>query len=229
MALKRIMNRFLRLLYPPRCVICHGLLPTDAEADGLCDCCAGHLPSVAPGKYRVLDETVSLCFSPFYYQDDMKQSIRRYKFCGRAHYHRIYGILLRAYLRDLDLAPPDAVTWAPLSKKRLRRRGYDQARLLAEEAASLYRLTAVPMLRKVRNTSPQSSLSAKARQKNAEGVYAPAVGSDITGKRVLLVDDIITTGSTLDACAQVLLHAGASEVVCLTLARSRLEQRGRDR
>lgn len=217
----RIWSRLPRLIYPPRCVICDRLLPKEAERDGLCACCENSLPSTDSGSFSVLERSLSLCLSPFYYQDDMKQSIRRFKFCGRAHYHKVYGMLLREYLKEFSLTPPDVVTWAPLSRLRLYRRGYDQSRLLAEEAAQLYGLFPRRLLVKRRNTRPQSSLSAEARHENVKGVYRLYGAAELAGKRVLLVDDIVTTGATLDACAELLLNAGAAEVTCLTLARSR--------
>lgn len=114
----------------------------------------------------------------------------------------------------------DLVVWAPLSPKRRRQRGYDQAGLLAQVLAQELDKPVLPALRKVRDTPKQSSLDdAAARMRNAAGVYvaAPAV----EGKRVLLVDDIATSGSTLSACAQALLDAGAAEVWTAVLARAR--------
>ena len=218
-------DRLVRLIYPSRCVICHRLLPADASEDSICPHCIQGMPRVAPGKFRVLRNSVALCWSPLYYRNEVEASIRRFKFYGRAHYHKVYGILLRTYMEELALPLPDVVTWAPLSRKRLRRRGYDQARLLAEEVALFFGQTALPLLRKVRHTRPQSSLSAQQRWRNAKDAYACMEGLDLTGKRVLLVDDIVTTGATLDHCALELIKAGAAEIACLTLARASSEQK----
>lgn len=219
-----LLNRLVRLVYPPRCVICHRLLPADASEDSICPHCAHGMPRVAPDKFQVLKHSVALCWSPLYYRDEVKSSIRRFKFYGRAHYHKVYGTLLRAYMEELTLPPPDVVTWAPLSRKRLRSRGYDQAKLLAEEVALFFGQTALPLLRKARHTRPQSSLSAEQRWRNAKGAYTCMEGVDLSGKRVLLVDDIVTTGATLDHCALELIKAGAAEIACLTLARASSER-----
>ena len=119
--------------------------------------------------------------------------------------------------RDFDL-----VVWAPLSRKRRRQRGYDQAELLARVLAQELDRPALPALRKVRDTVEQSSLDGEAaRKQNAAGAYEIADPDAVAGKRVLLVDDIVTTGSTLSTCAQVLLDAGAGDVWAAVFARAR--------
>ena len=117
----------------------------------------------------------------------------------------------------------DTVTWVPVSPRRLRQRGYDQARLLAEEAARVLEVPALPLLSKTRDTPPQSGLEeAGQRRANVLGVYrAPDAAA---GLRVLLADDVVTTGSTLSECARTLLTAGAAELVCVTLAQARKDR-----
>jgi ComF family protein len=118
----------------------------------------------------------------------------------------------------------ELVTWAPLSKKRLRKRGYDQAKLLAEQVSKALQIPLVSTLEKMRDTKAQSTLGAEQRRENVKNVYRLAKGCSVTGKRILLVDDILTTGSTLSACAKVLLEGGAERVDCAALARSRDEE-----
>ena len=115
----------------------------------------------------------------------------------------------------------DLVTWVPLSRRRLRERGYDQARLLAKATAKELGLPLTPTLHKQRNTQPQSGTGdAAKRRANITGAYRMKRGADVAGKRVLLIDDIVTTGATLSECARVLGKAGAEQVVCATVARS---------
>jgi len=109
----------------------------------------------------------------------------------------------------------------PLSKRRLRTRGYDQAKLLAVDTAAKLGTEAIPTLKKVKNTSAQSSLGgSEERRANIAGAYAVLENAPVSGKCILLVDDIVTTGSSLRECAHCLLSAGAEEVLCATLARS---------
>ena len=148
----------------------------------------------------------------------MRESLHRYKFRGAAAYYRVYAELMAACLREQRLEP-DLVTWVPLSRRRLRRRGYDQARLLAEEIARLRELPCEKTLEKIRNNPPQSGTSgASERQKNVRGVYRAV--TSFAGEHVLLVDDIVTTGATLSEAAEELLRAGAEQVSGLTLART---------
>lgn len=211
-------QNLLRLIYPPKCVYCGHFLSKDRFTAGLCADCEAHLPRVSPVDLRWV--AGAQCLSPFWYRAAVKESIRRYKFHGRSCYHKVYGRELRFFLLHSGLEVPDCVTWAPLSRKRLRQRGYDQARLLADEVAWLYGQKAVPLLGKVRNTKAQSSLTAGQRQENAKDAYAFIGKERLDGKRILLVDDVVTTGATLSACVKLLCQAGAAEVVCLTLARS---------
>ncbi len=109
-----------------------------------------------------------------------------------------------------------------MAKKRLRERGFDQAELLAREVGRLLDLPVRPVLGKTRNTGPQSELEEEsARRANARGAYALLPGIDLTGRRVVLVDDVVTSGSTLSECAALLRQGGAAEVYCLTLAQAR--------
>jgi len=117
----------------------------------------------------------------------------------------------------------DLITWVPLSEQRRKARGYDQAMLLAEAAALELGDVAAETLAKVRDTSAQSGLGKddSARRANVLGAYRPTDPELIAGQRILLMDDVVTTGSTLSECARTLRTAGAADVVCVTLARAR--------
>ena len=125
-------------------------------------------------------------------------------------------------VQDRPEIAPELITWAPLSRKRRRERGYDQGELLARAMAKRLGLPAVPTLVKARHTQPQSGLdSAEARRANALGAYALLPGADVAGRHVLLADDVVTSGATLSECARTLLEAGAECVWCVTLAQAR--------
>ena len=151
----------------------------------------------------------------------MRESLLRYKFGGATGYAKVYGRLVAETVRTELPGAYDIITWVPLSRKRLRERGYDQARLLAKVTAKALGMPLTPTLYKQRNTQPQSGTGdAAKRRANITGAYRMKKGADVTGKRVLLIDDIVTTGSTLLECARVLGKAGAEQVVCATVARS---------
>ena len=152
----------------------------------------------------------------------MRDSIRRYKFKGRQGYHKAYGKLVAQCVHDHLAGKYDLITWVPLSEKRKRERGYDQAFLLASAAALELGDVAVETLRKSRHTDAQSGLEGEAeRRANVLGAYTAVDPELLAGKRVLLIDDVVTTGATFSECARVLRTMGAKDVVCAALARAR--------
>ena len=111
------------------------------------------------------------------------------------------------------------MTWVPVSKKRLRQRGFDQARLIAEEVCRFWDTRPEQLLVKPVDNPRQSGITGEAaRRANVLGVYEIKEGSDIAGKRILLIDDICTSGATLKECVRVLTDAGAKSVVCAAIA-----------
>ncbi len=216
--MKQIVESLLSLLYPPRCAFCHNLMPTGVV---VCDHCRSTLPYTVkdtPGKKL---SHISRWAAPLYYEGSVRDSLLRYKFHSLTGYAQIYGEFLAKCIDENGISC-DSITWAPLSRRRKLLRGYDQSQLLAMD---LSRRTGVPcegLLRKIRNTPAQSGLhTAEARKKNAAGAYRAVKPEYIKGKRILLVDDIVTTGATLSECAAVLEKAGAAEIVALAVACSR--------
>lgn len=210
----------LDLLFPPKCVFCGKVL--DSGEDGLCARCQRDLPWLADGEAELTGEFFSLCAAPLRYQDKVRDSIRRYKFNGRRGYHKLYGKLVAQCVHDHLAGRYDLITWVPLSSQRKKERGYDQAFLLASAAALELGEVAVETLRKERHTAAQSGLTEAAqRRANVLGAYTPVDPELVAGKRVLLIDDVVTTGSTLSECARTLRTMGAADVVCAALARAR--------
>lgn len=217
----RLLDRLLELLYPPRCIFCRRFLEHGGPRGG---------PDVCPACRRILPWTsmcgrqkrrgLSVCVSPLYYEGPVKDCIHRYKFYGAAAYAAPCAALMEECVRASVAGQFDAVSWAPLSRRRLRSRGYDQARLLAGELARRLDMPLISTLEKVRNTAPQSlSGGAGKRFENISGAYR-AVGDAAAGRRILLVDDVITTGATLSECAVALRQAGAKDVLGCTFARA---------
>lgn len=211
----KILDIVLDLLFPPRCAFCRKLL-NDGEK-GICRACRRSLPYVpetAAREYR----DIAKCVAPLYYEGSVRESLLRYKFAGLSAYGQVYAGLVARCVEESGISC-DLVTWAPLSWRRLRKRGYDQARLIAEGAARELGLPCVKLLAKTRNNPPQSSLgSEEKRRANARGVYRCRDGAAVLGKRILIIDDIVTTGATLCECARVLRAAGAAEVFAAAAA-----------
>lgn len=216
----RVREKVLDLLFPPKCPYCQKIL--DDPRAPVCPECQPRLPWLEgkAGERRI--DFADGCFSPLAYREAVPGAIHRYKFSRVRALGKPLAALMAQCLSDRLPQGADLITWAPLSRKRLRERGFDQAELLAREVGRLLSIPAAPTLKKTRNTSPQSELEEEsARRANARGAYALLPGTDLTGRRVVLVDDVVTSGSTLSECAALLRRAGAKEVYCLTLARAR--------
>ena len=214
----KVVDWLLDLIYPPRCAFCRRLL--SGREKGVCRFCRPKLPYVpADGQVQHI-RNVDKCLSPVYYHGSVKDSLHRYKFGGATAYADIYSEFIVKCIDENQISC-DSITWVPLSRRRLRRRGYDQAALLAKLIAKHLGQSPVRLLKKQRDTPPQSKTgSVEKRRANIAGAYACLRPELVQGKQVLLVDDIVTTGATLSEAARVLKKAGAKEVICATLARS---------
>ena len=213
-----ILSGLLDLLYPPRCVFCGKLLGKGKKS--VCDKCRDELPYTKNGGKQSGD-FFSVCVAPLYYEGVVRESILRYKFSEATGYAQTYGALVADCIRNNLQGCYDLISWVPISKKRYKERGYDQAMLLAHSTALELDEKAVSTLEKHRDVARQSGMgSAEKRRANISGAYRAVDPELIRGKRVLIIDDIVTTGSTLSECARILLQNGAKEVMCAAIARS---------
>jgi ComF family protein len=162
---------------------------------------------------------------PWRFGGELATAIRRLKFTGKTHVARdlapLWAPVIAAAAAELDAA---AIVPVPLHWRRRFARGYDHAWLLARHAhaAAGLRIPLVAALRRIRHAPPQSTLPAAARRDNLRGAFVVrrSAAARIAGRAVVLVDDVVTTGSTLAACARALTAAGATAVVGIALARS---------
>ena len=208
-------DRVNALLFPPKCVLCGELLSRD-ELD-LCRNCRENAPecSAKGVKLPFVDSWLAL----WHYEDSVRHSLLRYKFYGKRHYALSYGRLLAMKLHREREGEFDLITWVPISRRRKLRRGYDQVALLAQRVCAELGMEPVKCLKKTRHNRAQSGIVGQAhRRANVLGVYDVVNKEQIQGKRILLLDDIITTGATVGECARVLLTAGAKEVHCAAVA-----------
>ena len=204
----------LDIIYPPKCVFCREFLK---EGEGpVCRECTRELPWTY-SRCSVPVANCSGCVAPLEYRDNAAQALLRFKFGGRVTYARCFARLMAECLRantDMNL---DLVTWVPLAPVRYFKRGYSQSKLLAAALARELGLPKARLLAKKLDTQKQSGMSgAAARRANVSGAFTP-VGSGMRGKKILLVDDVVTTGATLSECALVLRTAGAAKVTAAAL------------
>ena len=211
----KLLTWLLDLLFPPKCIICHRVL--DEPRAVVCPDCLDALPNYEGAEPHV--RYAERCVATFFYQEPIRASILRFKFGGLKQYAEQYGKWMAVTIGDKLSGDFDLVTWAPVSDERRKSRGYDQTELLCRAVSETL---GVPMLRtlvKTTHTPAQSTLQdAAMRAANVRGVYEPYQPEVYAGKRILLLDDIVTTGATLSECSRVLLTAGAERVLCAALA-----------
>lgn len=231
------MRTFLDYLYPPRCPICDDVRPVDAPVChpdcrdkllyvGNVTCLRCGKPVSDPGREYCYDcaekpRAFSGGVSTFIYEDAIRDSMLRFKYHSRAEYAEWYANeLFRQNASKLRAFGAKLIVPVPLHRERYRKRGYNQAALIANE---LGRLLGVPAeenyLERRKQTTAQKKLDDIERARNLLKAFALTrrAKKRMTPKRVILVDDIYTTGSTLDACTRVLLHAGVEQVMVATI------------
>lgn len=211
----RIIDWILDAFYPTKCILCRKLLKPGRPS--ICPSCQMTLP-LAEGIRRRGDY-FSGCVSAVFYEGRMKEAILRYKFGDAEAYAPAFGELVAERIYSEMDGKYDLISWVPLAPDHLRKRGFDQAYLIARNAAERLRKPLVPVLKKKRRVKAQSGTKTREeRRRNIAGAYTVIDPAVVKEKRILLIDDIITTGSTLSECAKTLLKAGAEDVVCTTLA-----------
>ncbi len=225
---------FLTLLFPNRCPVCDNAV---SIGDGLvcrecrdkwkvikapfCLRCGRPLP-VAESEYChdcTCKQHLYLQGRALYKYGDVAKSIYRFKYGGRQEYATFFGEKMARELRGfIHGIQPDGLVPVPLSKKRQNRRGYNQAELLARVLGTLFNIPVYNRLvvRK-RDTVPQKELNALQRQNNLKKAFKIAQ-NDVKLSTIIIIDDIYTTGSTVDALAEVLLQAGTDKIYFVALA-----------
>jgi ComF family protein len=235
-AIKNFLLPLFRQLFPPACPLC-GHTFSNEETGVFCSVClAGfkalpdaHCPTCAlpfPGgsnsshlcsRCTLNPPAYEKVYAVGLYDRSLRHAIHQFKYNRKVGLDRSLGVLLDRAV-DLNLKA-DLVVPVPLSRMRLQQRSYNQALLLAREFARIRQLpVASNVLLKVRETEPQQGLSAKQRGLNLQNVFK--LRGAISGSTVLLVDDVLTTGATGEACSQVLLAGGAKTVYIAVIGRA---------
>lgn len=240
---RRILDSLLNLIYPDACLIC--AQPVSRSRDcGVCHNCwdnllalkigPAHCPSCGLPLPNLNMDSEFLCLAccrqlpPYsgarsfgHYSAELRQVIQALKFQRRRNLVGLLAPLLAGVFWDSwDRSDFDCIAAVPLHSRRRRERGYNQSELLAR---FLTRLLAIPyrsVLCRVRPTQPQVGLTDIQRQENVRNAFRCNNPREIVHQRILLVDDVMTTGATVASAAHVLMEAGASRVSVLTAARA---------
>ncbi|WP_373214345.1 double zinc ribbon domain-containing protein [Ruminococcus sp. 5_1_39BFAA] len=220
------------ILYPRRCPLCHQILKDPSRL--ICPACAKEIRPISEPRCfkcgKPVKEEEEYCVDCrihpgafrqgkgiFLYDSRMKDSLMKYKYYGRREYGRFFARAMYIYgKKDLERWKPDLLIPVPLYWRKQRMRGFNQAAYLAEQLSGY---TGIPadcsLVKKVRQTKSQKKLDAAGRRKNLQAAFR--VRERVDGRRILVVDDVYTTGSTMDAMASCLLENGAEEIFFLTL------------
>jgi len=236
--MRALIERCLQFLLPPQCHCCEKFLEEGQQ--GICPDCLSKIRWIEPplctlcgvpflssevenhpcgacltrGKYFTMARAVG------YYEGPLREAIHRWKYEEKSYLTLFFGEkLAEGFCRYWDPQSFDLIIPVPLHSKRLRERGFNQALLLVKE---LSRRTQIPyskrLLQKRILTPPQVNLSGGEREKGVRGSFHIQRDEEIEGKSILLVDDVYTTGATVNECSKVLLKAGAERVDVLTIA-----------
>ena len=211
----KLFHRLLNFCFPEKCLLCRRLL-TDTETD-LCYDCRKNAPVFTKAKNR--HSFIARWTAVWYYKDTVRRSMLRYKFYRFRSYAPVYGRQLAMKLQAAGMDDFDILTWVPISALRKFRRGYDQTELLAKAVAKELGVPVTKCLVKIRHNPAQSGLKDPARRRaNVLGAYKVIAPEMVRDQRILLIDDILTTGATVSECAKTLQFAGAKEVLCAAVA-----------
>jgi ComF family protein len=198
----------IKLLTPPYCALCGDPVYGDLMGKYSCSACLNKKPHFDCARSAAI------------YSGLIKEMILDFKYRDAVWLGPDLGKLMLACLRqNFNEANIDYITFVPLHKSKERTRTYNQALLLANEIAANIRKKSVNCLGRVRATATQTHLTAAERAANVRNKFTFKANTALNGKSILLVDDVMTTGATVNECARVLKGAGAREVLVLTAAR----------
>ena len=213
-------ERLIRLIYPVKCMVCEKILKEDSILS-LCDTCYELLPRYAKGFVKMPElPYVDKLLAAYYYDEGMDSAIHSMKFNNQPKLAQTFAYLIYEEMMKASCQPDiDMVLPIPMHLKKKRKRGYNQSELLAIELSALLRIEMPKnLLTKVINTRPQVGLRREERLCNTEGAFDVTDETQVNGKNILLIDDVVTTGTTLNTCAKILYEKGASNIYACVIA-----------
>jgi len=231
-----VSGQLLDLVFPPRCACCKKF------GAWLCEACLSGFRRVQPpfctrcgeilsygslcARCRTSPPRIEAVRSVLQFEGGVRQAVHQFKYDGLSVLAEPLGGLMAAYLQEYPLGA-EVVVPVPLHRKRVRDRGYNQSALLAQVVAAEHAVAVdTHTLIRQRATVPQVGLSVEGRVRNVKDAFV-CTGNELAGKDVLLIDDVCTTGSTLESCADALYDSGARHVRGLTLSRANFGADGR--
>lgn len=226
--LQKIKNKLLWVFFTNGCKYCNTLVGKDEE---LCDDCRERLPVIEGEKCKYCGAEKKRCnckkhrneydgiTAPFYYEDSISLAVRRFKFGGKGFLSDIFATemaeCVKKDFKDVDF---DLICFVPFTLSQKIHREYNQSELLAEKLSEKLNIPLKKIMVKLFDTNSQHKMKLKYRAGNVFGVYDVKERVNVKGKTILLVDDVRTTGATLNDCARILKIRGAENVYCTVVA-----------
>lgn len=239
MKIRDYLESFLELLYPEKntcficddydenigdkyiCQNCYSTL--EKNTGNLCEICSKLLDDTSSSMCCNECKNTKRYFvsakSPLKYSSTVKKLIYDYKYYDKAYYYKMFGNILLEYIESNNYKNYDLITSVPLHRSKLNKRGYNQSKLIAKYLSSHLNIKYVRCLKRIRKTDVQNTLSKKERKINIDGAFSIVNKHIIKQKKILIIDDIYTTGSTIDECSKILVNNGAKNIYALTIAR----------
>jgi phosphoribosyl transferase domain protein len=228
-----IIERIIDSVYPRRCIVCNDYLIINSDNKWFCKNCSS-IP-LAEENYILCKKCGSIIehfgncarcnenkvyydkgYALYEYEGSLRDILIKYKFNGKKYYADFLIQEMTAYARNRNILNYDYITCVPLHRVKKNLRGYNQSELPAKGLAMNLEIEYKELLVKIKNTKQQSSLSAKDRELNIKNAFV--CNENLNGKCILIIDDVITTGSTINECCKVLKNAGASKVDFIVIA-----------
>lgn len=206
-------RKLLSIFFPERCPYCTDVVKPCEVA---CEECKSNFPKHG-FKKQIAGIYETLSALP--YDDNFKDAILRLKFGKETQYaYQLAKIMSEKLTNEKAPLTFDVITFVPLHPETFKERGFNQSELLAESISEILGIPCEALLKKTRKNKPQHKLTADKKQKNVKGVYRPTDKNLIKGRKILLIDDIVTTGFTLAECAKILDENDADDIYCMTFA-----------
>lgn len=237
MKLNKIIDELLSIVYPKRCPTCMNIIPINEE-ERICDSCIEELPYVTEPRCKKCskpldNETNDLCYdctknehsysrgwALWLYTGDIKNALKRFKYNNNSNYGKIFSKeVVTLYKKEIEEVSIDLIIPVPLHPKKQKKRGYNQAAIIGSNIAESLNISySSNYVTRIIDTKDQKNLSDKERVHNMKKAFKIVDPNQIKHKRVLICDDIYTTGNTINSLSKELLENGAEEVFFITLA-----------